>query len=180
MKSKRTTSIGSSSTRTSDIDEVDNAHSSDDSESEDESKPVNDTPVTFEYVYGVASPALHYKLPKSAEPAQTTTTIITSQPAGGARKSGKVSKAVPAQSHTTAKKHSNHQQAEPAVASSSDEVASEVVSVNQSLFLKLLNTIREFFYNRKNWSVTEESIIIWCGFMFFAIIVGCILHFLMA
>lgn len=187
MKSKRTTSICSSSTRTS-TDEVDGGRSSSDEsdESDDEEKPKNDVPVTFEYVHGSPSTAVHFKLPKSAEPVHgaTTTTIITSQPAGASRKGTKSSsKASAAQVQSIAtKKHHQQQQLvqEPIVDSSSDESSTEVVSVNQSLFLKLLNTIREFFYNRKNWSVTEESIIIWFGFMFFAVVVGCILHFLMA
>jgi hypothetical protein len=139
-------------------------------------------PVTYEYVYGIASPALHYKLPKSAEPSGTTTTIITSQPAGVSRKNAKLSaKVTSAQVQSTAgKKHQHQCVQESTVDSSSDECSTEVESIKQSLFLKLLNTIREFFYNRKNWSVTEESIIIWFGFMFFAVVVGCILHFVMA
>lgn len=177
----------SSSTRTSsrdDIDEVDGARSSDESDDSDsEEKRVNDVPVTFEYVHGIASPAVHYKLPKCAEPT-TTTTTITSQPAGASRKGAKSSvKAAAAQSQSTAsKKHNHHHQqvAESQVDSSTDVSVAEDVSANQSLFLKLLNTIREFFYNRKNWSVTEESIIIWFGFMLFAIVVGLLLHVLMA
>jgi hypothetical protein len=166
----------SSSTRTS-TDEVDGGRSSsDDSDSEDEEKPVNDVPVTFEYVYGSPSTAVHFKLPKSAEPTlTTTTTTITSQ---SVRKGAKSSvKAAATVTQVAAKKQLVQ---EPIVDSSSDESSTEVVSANQSLFLKLLTAIREFFYNRKNWSVTEESIIIWFGFMFFAVVVGCILHFLMA
>lgn len=188
VKSKRTTSACSSSTRTSsrdDLDEVDGTRSSDESDdSDDEDKAANDTPVTFEYVNGVPSSAFHYKLPKSAEPTLgsngTTTTVITSQNVGASRKGTKSS--VKASQPSVSKK--NHQQfqqtSEAIVESSSDECLAKVEIVNQSLFLKLLNTIREFFYNRKNWSVTEESIIIWFGFMFFAVVVGCILHFLMA
>lgn len=186
MKSKRTTSVCSSSTRTSrdGIDEVDGSSSSDDSD--DDKEPVNDTPVTFEYVHGVASPPLHYKLPKSAEPTHgasgTTTTTITSQPAGASRKSGKSSaKASSAQSQSTVSKKHHHQQAvESSADSSIDEKSTTVESANQSLFLKLLSTIREFFYNRNSWSVTQESFIIWFSFMFFAVVVGCILHFVMA
>lgn len=188
MKSKRTTSVCSSSTRTSSrdgTDEVDGRRSSDESdESDDEKEPVNDTPVTFEYVHGAASTAVHYKLPKSAEPSGTTTTIITSQAPGASRKGAKSSaKASTAQSQSTANKKHHHQHQpvqESAVDSSSDESSTEVESANQSSFLKLLSAIREFFYNRNNWSVTEESIIIWFGFMFFAVVVACILHFLMA
>lgn len=176
----------SSSTRASrdGIDEVDGSSSSD--ESDDEKEPVNDTPVTFEYVHGVSSPPLHYKLPKSAEPTHgasgTTTTTITSQPAGASRKSGKSSaKSSSAQLQSAVnRKHHPQQAVETTADSSSDEGSTTAESANQSLFLKLLSTIREFFYNRKNWSVTEESIIIWFGFMFFAVVVGCILHFVMA
>lgn len=185
VKSKRTTSACSSSTRTSsrdDLDEVDGTRSSD--ESDDDEKAANDTPVTFEYVNGVPSSAFHYKLPKSAEPSfgsnGTTTTVITSQTVGALRKGVKSSLKA---SQPAASKKNHHQlqhASEPIVDFSSDECSTKVEVVNQSLFLKLLNTIREFFYNRKNWSVTEESIIIWFGFMLFAVIVGCILHFLMA
>jgi hypothetical protein len=183
MKSKRTTSVCSSSTRTS-TDEVDGGESSDESDdSDDEDKPVNDVPVTFEYVYGSPSTAVHFKLPKSAEPTTTTTTITSSQSVGASssRKGTKLkSSTAQVQSIAAAKKHHQQLVQEPIVDSSSDESCTDVVSTNQSLFLKLLTTIREFFYNRKNWSVTEESIIIWFGFMFFAVVVGCILHFLMA
>ena len=188
MKSKRTTSVCSSSTRTSsrdDIDEVDGTRSSDESDdSDDEKEPKNDVPVTFEYVHGAASPALHYKLPKSAEPAGVngaTTTITTSQASTSSRKNAKAALKVSLQPAVNKKnQHQLQHVQESTVDSSSDECISKVEIVNQSLFLKLLNTIREFFYNRKNWSVTEESIIIWLGFMLFAVVVGCILHFLMA
>ncbi|CRL01169.1 CLUMA_CG014459, isoform B [Clunio marinus] len=191
MRSKRTTSDCSTSTRASsrdENDEVDGERSSDESddESDDEKEPVK--PVTFEYVHGATSPALHYKLPKSAEPVHggsgTTTTIISSQNVGSSRKGAKLStKASSAQSLIASnKKHHHHQVHESTTvdSTSTDVSTNEVVNANQSLFLKLLNTIREFFYNRKDWSVTQESIIIWFGFMFFAVVVGCILHFLMA
>lgn len=181
MKSKRTTSVCSSSTRTSsrdDIDEVDGRRSSDESDdSDDEKEQINDVTVTFEYVHGAASPALHYKLPKSAEPTSTTT-IITSQASVSSRKNAKAS--AKASMQPAVSKKNQQQVPESTIDSSSDECASKAEIANHSLFLKLLNTIREFFYNRKNWSVTEESIIIWLGFMLFAVVVGCILHFLMA
>lgn len=194
MKSKRTTSVCSSSTRNShdDSDEVDGRQSSDEDESDDETKErVNDTPITYEYVYGTASPAYHYKLPKSADPhsnvnASTTMTTITSQTTGTSRKTSKTSATKSAQLQTASKKHHHVQlshksvEMESTVDTSDDEKpAKELATTNQSLFLNLLRAIREFFYNRNNWSVTEESIIIWFGFMLFAIIVGCILHFLM-
>lgn len=191
MKSRRTTSACSSSTRSSSrdgMDEVDGTRSSDDSDdSEDEERrPKNDLPVTFEYVNGAASSAFHYKLPKQTEPAHgangPTMTVTTTQMSGGASRKGAKS-SVKASSQLVASKKNHHQlqqTPETVVDSSSDECATSDEVVNQSLFLKLLNTIREFFYNRKNWSVTEESIIIWFGFMFFAVVVGCILHFLMA
>lgn len=183
MKSKRTTSVCSSSTRTSrdGIDEVDGSSSSDDDDdsSGDEKEPVNDTPVTFEYVHGVASPPLHYKLPKSAEPSHgnsgTTTTTITSQPAGGSRKSGKSS----AKQSLNVNRKNHHQPAMDSTAdSSSDESSTVVDSAKPSPFLKLLSKIREFFYNRNNWSVTKESIIICFGIMFLSVVVGCILQYL--
>jgi len=187
MKSKRTTSVCSSSTRTSsrdDIDEVDGTRSSDESDSDDEKEPINDVPVTYEYVHGAASPALHYKLPKSAEPTGVngaTTTIITSQASAPSRKNTKASAKASSQPAVSKKNfHQLQQVQESTVDSSADECAAKTETANQSLFLKLLNTIREFFYNRKNWSVTEESIIIWLFFMLFAVVVGCILHFLMA
>lgn len=187
VKSKRTTSACSSSTRTSsrdDLDEVDGTRSSDESDDSDDEKAANDTPVTFEYVNGVPSSAFHYKLPKSAEPTLgsngTATTVITSQTVSSSRK-GTKSSVKASQPIANKKNHHQLQQvSETIVDSSIDECSTKVEIVNQSLFLKLLNTIREFFYNRKNWSVTEESIIIWFGFMFFAVVVGCILHFLMA
>lgn len=196
MKSRRTTSVCSSSTRNShdDSDEVDGRHSSDESEDEsdndgDERKErINDAPITYEYIYGTASPAYHYKLPKTADPhnnASTTITTIPNPTSGASRKTSKLTKS--AQMQTVGKKHHHVQashksiESEPTLDSSDDEKpAKELASTNQSLFLNLLKSIREFFYNRNNWSVTEESIIIWFGFMFFAIVVGCILHFLMA
>lgn len=202
MKSKRTTSVCSSSTRNShdDSDEVDGRHSSDESEDEsdddDAKERINDTPITYEYVFGTASPAYHTKLPKSAADPQNnpnasaaTTTIVSQSTSGTSRKTSKASSAKSTQLQTAAsKKHHHVQQShklmevEATTLDSSDDEKStkDVASTNQSLFLNLLKVIREFFYNRNNWSVTEESIIIWFGFMFFAIVVGCILHFLMA
>jgi len=190
----------SSSTRTSsrdDIDQVDGARSSDDeSDSDaDDKEPINDIPVTFEYVYGTPSPALHYKLPKTAEPTasngSTTTTISSQPPAPPTRKTTKSSKSAGAQSQSlTAKKHnsnsssnSHHQQQqqrmteELADATASDESATEVVSASQGRLVKLHSAIREFFDNRKNWSDGQKAFIICFGFMIFAVILGCILQY---
>jgi hypothetical protein len=186
----------SSSTRNShdDSDEVDGRQSSDESDEsdvEDEIKRrINDTPITFEYVYGTASPAYHYKLPKSAESqnhaismsatATMTSTMASSQSTGSSKKV-KVNLKV-GQSQAAGKKQHHHVQQshkteiEPAADVSDDEKSTDVENANQSLFLNVLKAIREFFYNRNNWSVTEESIIIWFGFMFFAIVVGCSLQ----
>lgn len=200
MKSKRTTSVCSSSTRNShDSDEVDGRQSSDESdsdESDDETKRrINDTPVTYEYVYGTASPAYHYRLPKSSEvhaiAASTTVTTVSSQPTSTSRKvtkSNASAKSSQSQVNVSKKHHHMQQSHKPSnvetelnsVESSDDEKPAEMTSAKQSLFLNLLKAIREFFYNRNNWSVTEESIIIWLSFMLFAILVGCILHFIMA
>lgn len=202
MKSKRTTSVCSSSTRNShdDSDEVDGRHSSDESEGEsdyegDEVKErTNVLPITYEYVYGAASPVYHYKLPKSADPhsnpnISTTMTTISSQSTGASRKTSKANSAKSAQLQTTnSKKHhvqqshkSSMMETEPILDSSDDEKPiKDDTSAKQGLFLNVLKAIREFFYKRNDWSVTEESIIIWLGFMLFAIVVGCILHFLMA
>lgn len=200
MKSKRTTSVCSSSTRNSnDSDEVDGRQSSDESDSdesdnEDVKRRINDTPVTYEYVYGTASPAYHYRLPRSSEihaaQSNTALTTISSQSTSTSRKTTKSNvSAKSSQSQVNVKKHHHMQQSHKSspietelnsVDSSDDEKPTEVASAKQSLFLNLLKAIREFFYNRNNWSVTEESIIIWFGFMFFAIVVGCILHFIMA
>lgn len=193
MKSKRTTSMGSSRTSSSHegIDEVD--ASSSDSDSDDEL--VNQTRVTFEDVRGAASPVFTYKVPKPEEVhanvasmSGSASTISANQTnALISRKGVKSSKSSPAQSQSTAKKHQqqHHHHAanvqessfEPAT---SDERSSNVVVVNQSKFLKLVNIVRAFFENRNNWSVTEESFIICFGFMVFTILVGCILHYLMA
>lgn len=207
MKSKRTTSVCSSSTRHSnDSDEVDGRQSSDESDSDESDnedsvkRRINDIPITYEYVYGTASPAYHYRLPKSSDihtTSSTTTsmTTISSQSTGTSRKSTKSnSNAKSSQSQVSggaAKKHYHMQQSHKSSTtvaetdashndSSENEKLTDVTATKQSLFLNLLKAIREFFYNRNNWSVTEESIIIWFGFMFFAIVVGCILHFLMA
>lgn len=208
MKSKRTTSVCSSSTRNShdDSDEVDGRQSSDESDSDESDngkarERINDTPITYEYVYGTTSPAYHYKLPKStdqhATSASTAMTTIVSQSTGSSRKISKAggggggnSNAKSSQMQLTKKHHHVQQQQQQqshkvetevnSNESSDDEKATEVASAKQSLFLNLLKAIREFFYNRNNWSVTEESIIICAGFLFFAIVVGCILHFLMA
>lgn len=198
MKSKRTTSVCSSSTRNShdDSDEVDGRHSSDESEDEsddDTKERINDTPITYEYVYGTASPAYHTKLPKSAADPQNnpnvSATVVSSQlTSGTSRKTSKANSVKSAQLQTTAsKKHHHVQQShkltevEATTPDSSDDEKStkDVASANPSMFLNFLKVIREFFVNRNNWSVTEESIIIWLGFMLFAIVVGCILHFLM-
>lgn len=184
MKSRRTTSLCSSSTRTSsrdDIDEVDGDRSSDESDSDDEKERVNDMPVTFEYVQGAPSPNFHFKLLKSAEPTSIAASA-SSQMAGASRKGVKASVSKTS-SHVTISRKTQHQLQqlpEPIVDTSSEECSTKVEIANQSLFLKLLNQIRGFFSNRNNWTVTEESIIIWLGFMFFSVIVGCILHFLMA
>ncbi len=187
----------SSSTRNSqdDSDEVDGRQSSDESEDESDEESnarSNDTPITFEYVQGAASPAYHYKLPKSADPhnnanASTSMTIISTQSAGMSRKTSKTNAAKSTQLQNVSKKHQNVQlghknvEADSTNDSSDDEKAlKEVTNANKSSFLNLLKAIRDFFYNRNDWSVTQESIIIWFGFMFFAIIVGCLLHFFMA
>lgn len=183
MKSRRTTSLCSSSTRTSsrdDIDEVDGDRSSDESDDDDDKEQANDMPVTFEYVQGAQSPAFHFKLLKAAEPS-VTASVAASQSASASRKGTKASSKVASQITVSSRKnqHQPQQLAEPVVDAASDECSTKVEAANQSQFLKFL-TIREFFSNRKNWSVTEESIIIWLGFMFFSVVVGCILHFLMA
>lgn len=199
MKSKRTTSVCSSSTRNShDSDEVDGRQSSDESDSDesddDVKRRINDTPVTYEYVYGTASSAYHYRLPKSSEvhavTANSTMTTISSQTTSATRKVAKsnVSAKSSQSQATVSKKHHMQQSHKPSnvetelnsVDSSDDEKPAEVTSAKQSLFLNLLKAIREFFYNRNNWSVTQESIIIWLAFMIFAIFVGGILHFIMA
>ncbi|KAL7044458.1 hypothetical protein ACKWTF_001915 [Chironomus riparius] len=200
MKSKRTTSVCSSSTRNShDSDEVDGRQSSDESdsdESDDEVKRrINDTPVTYEYVLGTASSAYHYRLPKSSEvhavAANSTITTASSQSTNASRKVTKSSvsaKSSQSQVNVSKKHHHMQQSHKPSnvetelnsVDSSDDEKPAEVTSAKQSLFLNLLKAIREFFYNRNNWSVTQESIFIWLIFMIFAIIVGGILHFIMA
>lgn len=204
MKSRRTTSVSSS--RNSHDDSDNENHSSDESDSDESDgesaikRKANQMPVTFEYVFGVASPAFHYKLPKAAVElhatnVSSTTTAASSQStsstrkqnaklsASGTKSSGQM------QTNSGKKQHHHHaQQSHRAVAeseasaleASDEDKPAEVSSAKQSLFLNLLKAIREFFYNRNNWSVTEESIIIWFGFMFFAIVVGCILHFLMA
>lgn len=182
MKSKRTTSLCSSSTRTSsrdDIDEVDGDRSSDESD-DDEKERANDMPVTFEYVQGAQSPAFHFKLLKAAEPSVTASTA-SSQSASASRKGTRASSKVSSQVTVSNRKnqHQPQQLVEPVLDAASDDCSAKVEIANQSQFLKFL-TIREFFSNRKNWSVTEESIIIWLGFMFFSVVVGCILHFLMA
>jgi hypothetical protein len=184
MKSKRTTSIGSTRTSSHDgFDEVDG--SSDESDSDDER--VNQTPVTYEDICGAPSPVVNYKLPKPEElQAAVVTTTINQQLTGSTRKGLKPSKSSPAQQQLTAnKKNQLHHQTnlvqEPLhESSSSDESSIDVVDANQSLFLKIVNSVRAFFDNRSNWSVTEESFIICFGFMFFTILVGCILHYLMA
>lgn len=189
MKSKRTSSIGSTRTSSHDgFDEVDG--SSDDSDSDDER--VNQTPVTYEDICGASSPVVNYKLPKPEElQAAIATTQINQQQqsTGSTRKGLKPSKSAPAQQQSTAnKKNQTHHlqtssliQQEPIHdSSSSDESSNDVVDANQSLFLKIVNSVRAFFDNRSNWSVTEESFIICFGFMFFTILVGCILHYLMA
>jgi hypothetical protein len=177
MKSRRTTSVCSSSTRTS-SDEVDGGRSSDESdESDDEKETISDMPVTFEYVQGPPSSVFHYKLSKTTEPLVIATNV-SSQTKKGTKSSSKAQ----AQVNAAKKNHHQPQQLQESNSDSSgdESTTTKVESVNQSLFLKLLNTIREFFNNRKNWTVTEESIIIWLGFMIFAIVVGCILHFVMS
>lgn len=193
MKSKRTNSTGSSRASSHQgIDEVDG--SSSDSDSDDDER-VNQTPVTYEDVAGAPSPVFTHKIPKPEELQATVTVTATSTAvnpttaASTSRKGVKSSKSSPAQPHPTAKKHHHQQQQHhhtssvqesSSESSSSDEKTSSVAVVNQSLFLKLVNFVRAFFDNRKNWSVTEESFIICFGFMVFTILVGCILHYLMA
>lgn len=187
MKSKRTSSIGSTRTSSHDgFDEVDG--SSDDSDSDDER--VNQTPVTYEDICGLPSPVVNYKLPKpeeiQASAVAATTTTTSNQPSTGttSRKGVKPSKSSPAQQQAIAKKNQPYQASlvpEPIHESTSvDESLTVAVDTNQSSFLKIVNSVRAFFDNRSNWSVTEESFIICFGFMFFTILVGCILHYLMA
>jgi hypothetical protein len=193
MKSKRTTSMGSSRTSSHEgIDEVD----ADSSDSDSDDELMNQTHVTYEDVRGAASPVFTHKVPKPEEVNANVTsisgsasTISANQPTSAlvSRKGVKSSKSSPAQSQSTAKKHqqqhhhhASNVQESTYESSSSDEKSSSVAVVNQSLFLKLVNFVRAFFENRHNWSVTEESFIICFGFMVFTILVGCILHYLMA
>jgi hypothetical protein len=201
-------SVCSSSTRNShdDSDEVDGRQSSSDESDSDESnydekERKNETPITYEYILGTASPAYHHKLPKLSDlqNASNASATITSQSvnnnnAVSNKKSAKASSNAgkSAQLQINKNKHNHHQQGHNkqqaietdhiATNESSDDEKLIAVggSAKQSLFLNLLKAIREFFDNRNNWSVTEESIIIWLGFMLFAIVVGCILHILMA
>jgi type IV secretory pathway VirB10-like protein len=195
MKSKRTTSVCSSRNSADEVDGNNSSDESDSDESEVESetkKKASQVPITYEYVLGVASPAFHYKLPKAAVEqhavsANATTTAASSQATSSTRKQSAKSNATKASGQAQAnsnKKHHHVQQSHKIVESEAspsealgDEKQVEVSSAKQSLFLKLLKAIREFFYNRNNWSVTEESVIICSMFMLFAIVVGSILNF---
>jgi hypothetical protein len=166
MKLKRNAAVGSSSARTL-VDEVDDDLNSS-NESDEEEMPVDELPVTYEYVHGSISPVFLYKLTKNEESAHS-------------KKSSKVLKH-PTEASLSVIKKQNQQSLihNPSGELFDDDSCSDIAKKNDSFFGKIVGMIREFFNNRRNWSVTEESVIIWFGFMFFAIVVGCILHFLMA
>lgn len=173
IKSKRIISISSMSNRAS-IHKVSEKHNScDESESDDDEMAVDDSPVTYEYVYGSPSPVFLYKCLGFEESHIGVAQISKTQ-------SKLDSKSLNHLNSTSAKKSLYQSNQERSNELSADESAEELSETETSNFPRILNSIFEFFRNRKNWSVTEESIIIWFGFMFFSIIVGCILHFLMA
>jgi hypothetical protein len=166
MKSKRNVSISSAASASA--DEVDGRHNSSneyDDDSDDDTLPVDELPVAYEYVYGLSSPVLVYK------PAKCVDTKKQSKIASKSSSNSYVAFGKKLENNESVQELNNY--------SSADENFKEVSKVKNNQNPRLFNLIFEFFHNRKNWSVTEESIIIWLGFMFFSIVVGCILHFLM-
>ena len=82
MRSKRTTSV-SSSIR-DDIDEID-GESDSDSDEEEEKAPASETPISYEYVSGVPSPVIHYKLPKHSEEVQSVAKVTSTKFSGNSK-----------------------------------------------------------------------------------------------
>lgn len=175
IKSKRSTLLSSSfhsygKTR----DEISNSSDESDESDNDDMTTADDVPVAYEYVYGAPSALFFYKLSKAGDnngsgisqvekrqlksPSKTSTQTFSSLGKRG-------------QPHQTMHKLDEEIQ--------SDLNSKELPNNSNKIFPRIFDSIFEFFQNRKNWSVTEESIIIWLGFMFFSIVVGCFLHFLM-
>lgn len=197
MKSKRTTSLCSTSTRTTsssrdDLDDVDgkrNVNDDSDSDSDDDGyvkRPINDQPVTYEYVYGTASSVVHYKLPKVTEPLMTsvastttTTTIISNHPTN-VRKNVKFNTNSKLTSSTTQmsavnKKHQHLM--DPMTSTNVNEVSIDTITEsNKSPFLRFINTIKLFYFNRHQWSDNEKAIVGLLVIMLIAVIVGCFLQ----
>lgn len=197
MKSKRTTSLCSTSTRTTsssrdDIDDVDgrgNVDDDSDEDSDDETyvkRPINDQPVTYEYVYGTASSVVHYKLPKVTEPLMTsvastttTTTIISNHPTNIRKNvkfnaNSKLTSSTPQMSAVN-KKH--QQQMEPTTSTNVNEVSIDTITEsNKSPFLRIINRIKLFYFNRHQWSDNEKALVGLLVIMLIAVIVGCFLQ----
>lgn len=200
MKSKRTTSLCSTSTRTTssshdDIDDVDGRRNVDDDsddsdeDSDDETyvkKPINDQPVTYEYVYGTASSVVHYKLPKVTEPLMTsvastttTTTIISNHPTNN-RKNVKFnanSKLTSSTQHLSAVNKKHQQLMDPTTSTNVNEVSNDTITEsNKSPFLRFINRIKLFYFNRHQWSDNEKALVGLLVIMLIAVIVGCFLQ----
>lgn len=196
MRSKRTTSVCSSSTRTSsrdDLDEVDNSRNSDneddesDSENDEEfNEDGNDKrskvviPVTYEYVSGTPSSVIHYKLPKSESSSSTATINL----AGNVKSSSKSN--LKAQQTGVISKR-NHQQSSKQVVQQSqtsvvtekdedsDNEKCEIVN-SRNVFLRIWDTLQLFFNNPSKLSTHEESFVYVCLAILFAITVGVFIH----
>lgn len=190
MRSKRTTSVCSSSTRTSrdDLDEVDNPRDSDDDDDEDEDEldvsPKVEIPVTYEYVYGQPSTVINYKLPKSSEASTNSTINIGAT----ARNGGKISNKSQ-QASAVSKRQLSQQSKQPAAAlqvatvvekeEESEEEECESV-VTRNLLLRMWGKLLLFIYNRSKLSTQEESLIIVLGIFIVAFIVASFFKFILS
>ena len=140
MRSKRTTSVSSSIQ--DEHDEVDG----DDSDSDEEEKtPANETPISYEYVAGPASPVIHYKLPKhSEEVAKAVTTKFLGN-----------SKSALAKKQLTVGQTSMVDAGKVEVF----EEESVVAESQKKPMARFSDTIQRVLYNRSRLSVQEESIL---------------------
>lgn len=186
MRSKRTTSVCSSSTRTSsrdDLDEVDNPRNSED-EDEDEDDEDDDEfynekrskavhPVSYESVPGAPSPVIHYKLPKCDSSSVSSTINIggsvksSSKSYSKAQQSGAISK----RNHAQLGKQLVQQSQTSSSATENDEESDnekcEIVN-SRNMLLRIWDTLLLFFNNPSQLTTQEESLV----YLFFVILIA--------
>lgn len=126
-----------------DLDEVDG----DDSDSDEEEKTAaNETPISYEYVVGVASPVIHYKLPKHSD---EVTKAVTTKFLGSSKSVLAKKQLIVGQTNVVDTGIVEVLEEEPATQESQKKVMT-----------RIFDTIQRVLYNRSLLSVQEETILL--------------------